>query len=61
MLEPFSAVFSGTPGAKMAGDQTIPPPEKEQDLHKLVRELQKEVASLKKKPAAKGRRPRPKK
>jgi polyhydroxyalkanoate synthesis repressor PhaR len=61
MLEPFSAVFSGTHEAKTTENQASPPSEKEEDLHKLVRELQKEVAGLKKKPAAKGRRSRPKK
>jgi polyhydroxyalkanoate synthesis repressor PhaR len=60
VLEPFSAVFSGASAAKTAEGQP-PRAEKEQDLHKLVRELQKEVASLKKKPAAKDRRTRPKK
>jgi polyhydroxyalkanoate synthesis repressor PhaR len=61
MLEPFSAVFSGTPAAKAPENEQPNPPEKEEDLHKLVRELQKQVARLKKKPAAKGRRPRPRK
>jgi polyhydroxyalkanoate synthesis repressor PhaR len=61
MLEPFSAVFSGTPAAKGPENEKPSPSVKEEDLHKLVRELQKEVASLKKKPTAKGRRPRPKK
>jgi len=61
MLEPFSAVFSGTPPPKAAENEQPSPSEKEEDLHKLVRELQKEVASLKKKPAARGRGARPQK
>jgi polyhydroxyalkanoate synthesis repressor PhaR len=61
MLEPFSAVFSGTPAAKATEKQQPTPSENEEDLHKLVRELQKEVANLKRKPAGKGRRARPKK
>jgi polyhydroxyalkanoate synthesis repressor PhaR len=61
MLEPFSAVFSGASEAKTTQSQQPPPSGKSEDLHKLVRELQKEVASLKKKPAAKSRRSRPKK
>jgi len=61
MLEPFSAVFSGTPEAKPAENQSPPPSEKEEELHKLVRELQKEVASLKQKPRPGSRRSRPKK
>jgi len=61
MLEPFSAVFSGTPTAKASENEQPSPSEKEEDLHKLVRELQKEVASLKQKPGPKRRRSRPKK
>ena len=61
MLEPFSAVFSGARDTKAAEGPQTPPSGKDEDLHKLVRELQKEVASLRKKPAAKGRRVRPKK
>jgi polyhydroxyalkanoate synthesis repressor PhaR len=61
MLEPFSAVFSGTPAAKAPEKQQPVPSEKEEDLHKLVRELQKEVANLKKKPAGKDRHAHPKK
>src|SRR6266403_5660875 len=60
MLEPFSAVFSRTPEAKPAENQSPPPSEKEEDLHRLVRELQKEVASLKQKPRPGSRRSRPK-
>src|SRR5215475_11514076 len=56
MLEPFSAVFSRSPDARTAGP---PPPGKEEDLHKLVRELQKEVSHLKQKPRSKGKRSRP--
>ena len=61
MLEPFSAVFSGAPATKPPENEPSSPSEKEEDLHKLVRELQKEVASLKREPAAKARRARPKK
>jgi polyhydroxyalkanoate synthesis repressor PhaR len=61
MLEPFSAVFSAAPASQTAESQSPSPPEKDQDLHKLVRELQKEVASLKQKPSSKGRGSRPKK
>ena len=61
MLEPFSAVFSAGPAVKTAEGQQPPHAEKDQDLHKLVRELQKEVTSLKQKPSSKGRRSRPKK
>jgi polyhydroxyalkanoate synthesis repressor PhaR len=61
MLEPLSAVFSGTPAAKAPEQEQPSPSGKEEDMHKLVRQLQKEVASLKKKPAAKARRARPKK
>ena len=61
MLEPFSAVFSGAPEAKTTQSQQPPPSGKGEDLHKLVRELQKEVASLKQKPGSKARRSRPKK
>jgi polyhydroxyalkanoate synthesis repressor PhaR len=60
MLEPFSAVFSGAPTPKPPETEQPRSSEKE-DLHKLVRELQKEVASLKNKPTAKVRRARPKK
>src|SRR5215475_2068937 len=56
MLEPFSAVFSAAPAAKAAEGQQPPHPEQEQDLHKLVRELQKEVATLKQNPGSKHRR-----
>ena len=61
MLEPFSAVFSGTSPTKAAENEQPSPSEKNQDLHKLVRELQKEVASLKQKPGSKHRRSHPKK
>jgi polyhydroxyalkanoate synthesis regulator protein len=61
MLEPFSAVFSGAKEAKSADGPQTPQSGKDEDLQNLVRELQKEVASLKKKPAAKVRRPRPRK
>jgi polyhydroxyalkanoate synthesis repressor PhaR len=56
MLEPFSAVFSGAPDSKTGESPQPPSPEKGEDLHKLVGELQKEVASLKQKPRARGRR-----
>jgi polyhydroxyalkanoate synthesis repressor PhaR len=61
MLEPFSAVFSGTAAAKAPENEPPSPSEKDQDLHKLVRELQKEVANLRQKPGSKRRRPRPQK
>lgn len=61
MLKPFSAVFSGTPHGNPPEAQQPPPSEKNEDLHKLVRELQKEVASLKQKPGSRPQRSRPKK
>jgi polyhydroxyalkanoate synthesis repressor PhaR len=61
MLEPFSAVFSGTPAAKASENEQARPSEKDEDLHKLVRELQKEVASLKQKPGSRHRRSRARK
>jgi polyhydroxyalkanoate synthesis repressor PhaR len=61
MLEPFSAVFSGSTETKSAETQQTPPTSKDEDLHKLVRELQKEVTSLKQKRAPTARRSRPKK
>jgi polyhydroxyalkanoate synthesis repressor PhaR len=61
MLEPFSAVFSGTTHGKASEGQQPPAVEKDEDLHKLVRELQKEIASLKQKPRSKGRRSHPRK
>jgi polyhydroxyalkanoate synthesis repressor PhaR len=61
MLEPFSAVFSGPGETKSAQTQPTPPSTKDEDLHKLVRELQKEVTTLKQKRHPKGRRSRPKK
>src|SRR5215475_14143816 len=45
MLEPFLEVFSGAPTAKAHENEQSSPSEKQEDLHKLVRELQKEVAS----------------
>jgi polyhydroxyalkanoate synthesis repressor PhaR len=53
MLEPFSTAFSQETTAKSA--ETPPPPEKGEDLHTLVRKLEKEVASLRKS-SNKGRR-----
>jgi polyhydroxyalkanoate synthesis repressor PhaR len=61
MIEPFSAVFSGAKEAESADSPQTPQSGKDEDLHNLVRELQKEVATLKRKPAAKNRRSRPKK
>jgi polyhydroxyalkanoate synthesis repressor PhaR len=61
MLEPFSAVFSGKPTAKAPENEQPNPSEKAEDLHNLVRELQKEVASLKRKPGSKRHHSRPKK
>src|SRR6516164_2841104 len=61
MLEPFSAVFSAAPAAKSAEGQQPLHAKKDQDLHRLVRELQKEVASLKQKTGAKRRRSRQRK
>jgi len=61
MLEPFSAVFSRTPETKITEGQESPPTETNQDLHKLVRELQKEVAGLKQKRHSGARRSHPKK
>jgi polyhydroxyalkanoate synthesis repressor PhaR len=61
MLEPFSAAFSGTPAAKAPENERPSPSEKNQDLHKLVGELQKEVAKLKRNPRSKPRRSRNKK
>ena len=55
MLEPFSAAFSGSKPGQPAETQPSGTPGKSEDLHKLVRELQKEVANLKPKPKA-GRR-----
>src|SRR5215467_8347597 len=46
MLEPFSAVFSGTTAPKAPKNEQSSPSEKDKDLHKLVRELQEQVASL---------------
>lgn len=61
MLEPFSAAFSSS--ARSKASETEPPPksEKTEDLHNLVRELQKEVANLKQKQAPRTRRAKPKK
>jgi polyhydroxyalkanoate synthesis repressor PhaR len=61
VLEPFSTVFSGPNPTKPTQSQAAPAAEKGEDLHKLVRELQKEVVSLKKHAGSKGRRARPKK
>jgi polyhydroxyalkanoate synthesis repressor PhaR len=56
MLEPFSAAFSGSRPSQPAETQPPGTADKSEDLHKLVRELQKEVASLKEKPkTARGR------
>ena len=54
MLEPFSAAFSQQTTAKPS--ETPPPSQKSEDLHTLIQELQKEVASLKRKSPNKGRR-----
>jgi polyhydroxyalkanoate synthesis repressor PhaR len=59
MLEPFSAAFA----AQTPPKPTETPParaEKAEDLHKLVRELQREVAGLKGKARKKARSPRSK-
>jgi polyhydroxyalkanoate synthesis repressor PhaR len=59
MLEPFSAAFAAQTPPKPA---ETPPAraEKAEDLHKLVRELQREVAGLKGKARKKARSPRSK-
>jgi polyhydroxyalkanoate synthesis repressor PhaR len=59
MLEPFSAAFAAQTPPKPA---EAPPAraEKAEDLHKLVRELQREVAGLKGKARKKARSPRSK-
>jgi polyhydroxyalkanoate synthesis repressor PhaR len=56
MLEPFSMTFSGASPTKTAEPRPSPKPEKGEDLHHLVRELQKEVAYLKQKRPSKARR-----
>ncbi len=61
MLEPFSAVFSGSTATKPAESQAEPASGKEEDLRTLVRQLQKEVASLKEKRASTTRQSRRKK
>src|SRR5262249_26890745 len=61
VLEPFSAVFSGTAAARAPEDEQSSVSGKDQDLHKLVSEQQKEVAGLKRKPGSKHRRSRSKK
>jgi len=48
MLEPFSAAFSSQTTARSA--ETLVATRKDEDLRKLIRDLQKEVASLKRKP-----------
>src|SRR6266498_3676457 len=58
MLEPFSAVFSGSTATKPAESQAEPASGKEEDLRTLVRQLQKEVASLKEKRASTTRQSR---
>src|SRR4029077_17938528 len=50
MLEPLSAVFSAPKSASPPENPRQDAPQKSEDLHKLVRKLQKEVASLKQKP-----------
>jgi polyhydroxyalkanoate synthesis repressor PhaR len=54
MLEPFSAAFSPQEAPRSKGSPG--PMQKDEDLHKLIRELQKEVASLKRKPRKKRQR-----
>ena len=56
MLEPFSAVFSAPKPVKPAEPQPAAASGESEDLHKLVRHLQKEVASLKQKPRNRRRR-----
>jgi polyhydroxyalkanoate synthesis repressor PhaR len=57
MLEPFSAAFAGTKPAQPAGTRPSRSSDETEDLHKLVRKLQKEVTSLKQKPKVGRRRP----
>jgi polyhydroxyalkanoate synthesis repressor PhaR len=61
MLEPFSTVFSTAKPSKSAETAQTAASEKGEDLHKLVRELQKEVATIKQKANSKGGRSRSKK
>lgn len=49
MLEPFSAVFTGSAPPKSGEAKPPKPSEQSEDLHNLVRELQKEVVTLKQK------------
>ncbi len=60
MLEPFATAFSG-PKAAQPKPQPTSEPDKSEDLHKLVSELQKEVASLKHQRKSRRSRIRPKK
>jgi polyhydroxyalkanoate synthesis repressor PhaR len=56
MLEPFSMAFSGSTPGKSGKSEPSPKTEKTEDLHKLVSELQKEVANLKQKRTSRPRR-----
>jgi polyhydroxyalkanoate synthesis repressor PhaR len=56
MLEPFSAAFAPQSAVKPA-ETASRQAEKDEDLHKLIRGLQKEVASLKGKARKKASRP----